>query len=79
LGRLDFDSQSRAGAGKPLFSWWQNIGLQTRFMVIASVGLLTLAIGALTVVDWYEFSGFEEKVNNHRLKAVASGSGWKPD
>ena len=31
-------------------------------MVIASVGLLTLAIGALTVVDWYEFSGFEEKL-----------------
>jgi signal transduction histidine kinase len=55
-------SQSRTRAGKTLFSWWQNTGLQARFMVIASVGLLTLAIGALAVVDRYEFSSFEEKL-----------------
>jgi hypothetical protein len=47
-----------------LFSWWENIGLQARFMVIASVGLLTLAIGALAVVDWYEFSSFDEKLKD---------------
>ena len=35
-------------------------------MVIASVGLLTLAICALAVVDWYEFSSFEA-----RLKAFS--------
>jgi signal transduction histidine kinase/CheY-like chemotaxis protein len=64
--RLALGSQSRASAGKPLFSWWQNIELQARFMVIASVGLLTLAIGALAVVDWYEFTSFEQ-----RLKAFS--------
>jgi signal transduction histidine kinase/ActR/RegA family two-component response regulator len=45
-----------------LFSWWENIGLQVRFMVIASVGLLTLAVSALAVVGWYEFSSFEERL-----------------
>jgi methyl-accepting chemotaxis protein len=49
-----------------LLSWWENIGLKARFMVIASVGLLTLAICALAVVDWYEFSSFEA-----RLKAFS--------
>src|SRR5674476_407139 len=55
-------AEPRLGGLKSLFSWWENIGLQARFMVIASVGLLTLAIGALAVVDWYEFSSFEEKL-----------------
>jgi len=55
-------AEPRLGGLKSLFSWWENIGLQTRFMVIASAGLLTLAIGALAVVDWYEFSSFEEKL-----------------
>ena len=35
-------------------------------MVIASVGLLTLAICALAFVDWYEFTSFEQ-----RLKAFS--------
>ena len=55
-------SVGHAWASKALFCWRGNIGLQARFMVIASVGLLTLAIGALAVVDWYEFSSFEEKL-----------------
>src|SRR5450759_1180633 len=60
--RLAPGSQSRTRAGETLCSWWEYIGLQTRFMIIASAGLLTLAIGALAVVDWYEFSSFEEKL-----------------
>ena len=59
-------AEPRLGGLKSLFSWWENIGLQARFMVIASVGLLTLAIGALAIVDWYEFSSFEQ-----RLKAFS--------
>jgi signal transduction histidine kinase/CheY-like chemotaxis protein len=61
--------------GETLFSWWENIGLQARLLVIASVGLLTLAIGALAVVDRYEFSSFEEKLkafSENELRSLSS-------
>lgn len=58
-----------------MVSWWKNIGLQARFMVIASVGVLTLASCTLAVIDWYEFSSFEEKLrafSDNELRSLNS-------
>jgi methyl-accepting chemotaxis protein len=35
--------------------WWSSLGLQARFMLIASVGVLALAAGTLAVVGWFEY------------------------
>lgn len=45
-----------------VFGWWKALSLQARFMVLATVGVLIMAVGTLSVVSWYEFSSLEEKL-----------------
>jgi hypothetical protein len=41
---------------------WKTRGLQARFMLIASAGILALAACTLIVVGWFEYSGLENKL-----------------
>jgi methyl-accepting chemotaxis protein len=47
-----------------LFDWWKNLGLQARFMLITSIGLLGVAVGILTLVAWFETAKVEEKLRD---------------
>jgi hypothetical protein len=42
--------------------WWRRLGLQARFMLIASVGVLGLALATLAVVGWFEYRAVEAKL-----------------
>jgi methyl-accepting chemotaxis protein len=42
--------------------WWSRLGLQARFMLIASLGVLGLALGTLAVVGWFEYRAVETKL-----------------
>jgi methyl-accepting chemotaxis protein len=44
--------------------WWNRLGLQARFMVIASVGVLGLALCTLAAIGWFEFSALETKLRS---------------
>ncbi len=41
---------------------WRNLGLQARFMVISSSGLLAIAVCTLIAVAWSEYSSLENKL-----------------
>jgi methyl-accepting chemotaxis protein len=45
-----------------LFSWWKGLGLQARFMLITSVGLLAVALGIILLVGWFEAAKVEQKL-----------------
>jgi methyl-accepting chemotaxis protein len=42
--------------------WWKSLGLQARFMMIASVGLFGLTSVALIGIGWSEFASLENKL-----------------
>jgi methyl-accepting chemotaxis protein len=42
--------------------WWSRLGLQARFMLIASLGVLGLALVTLAVVGWFEYRAVETKL-----------------
>jgi methyl-accepting chemotaxis protein len=42
--------------------WWSRLGLQARFMLIASLGVMALALGTLAVVGWFEYRAVETKL-----------------
>ncbi len=42
--------------------WWSRLGLQARFMLIASMGVLGLACCTLAVVGWFEYRAVETKL-----------------
>jgi methyl-accepting chemotaxis protein len=41
---------------------WKKLAIQTRFMVFAAAGLLTLAGAAIALISWFEFAALEDKV-----------------
>jgi methyl-accepting chemotaxis protein len=41
---------------------WKHLGLQARFMVLASTGVLILAAATVALVGWFEFASLEEKL-----------------
>ena len=41
---------------------WKHLGLQARFMVLASVGVLILAAATVAMVGWFEFASLEDKL-----------------
>jgi len=55
--------------------WWNDLRLQVRFMVIASLGLLGLALGTLAAIGWFEMSALEAKLkglSENELKSLNS-------
>src|SRR3974390_3223258 len=44
--------------------WWHRLGLQARFMLLASLGALGLAALTLAVVGWYEYATLEGNLRN---------------
>ena len=56
--------QARQMEGISLFTWWKNLGLQARFMVFTSIGLLGVALSVMVAVGWFEVSRVEEKLRN---------------
>jgi methyl-accepting chemotaxis protein len=56
-------------------NWWSRLGLQARFMLIASLGVLALAAGTLAVVGWYEYESVEAKLrglSENELRSLSS-------
>jgi methyl-accepting chemotaxis protein len=47
-----------------LFVWWKNLGLQARFMLITSAGLMAVALCIMVLVGWFETGKVEEKLRN---------------
>jgi methyl-accepting chemotaxis protein len=43
--------------------WWSRLGLQARFMLIASLGVLGLALCTLAVVGWFEYRAVETRLH----------------
>ena len=41
---------------------WKTLGVQTRFMVIAAVGIVTLATATIALINWFEFAAVELKL-----------------
>ena len=47
-----------------LLTWWKNVGLQTRFMVLTGAGLMGVALGILLAVGWFEVSKLQQKLRD---------------
>ncbi len=47
-----------------MLSWWKNLGLQARFMVFTSVGLLGVALSVLAAVGWFEVAQVEQRLRD---------------
>ena len=52
--------------------WWSRLGLQARFMLIASVGVLGLAVCTLAVVGWFEYLAVESKLRGFSQNELRS-------
>jgi methyl-accepting chemotaxis protein len=52
--------------------WWSRLGLQARFMLIASLGVLGLALGTLAVVGWFEYRAVETKLRGYSENELRS-------
>ena len=39
-----------------------NLGLQTKFMLVFGVGLMAFVLSAAAVVSYFEYSGMEQKL-----------------
>src|ERR1700693_5293214 len=53
--------------------WWNKLGLQARFMVMASLGVMGLALCTLALAGWFEFSTLEAKLrasSENELKSL---------
>jgi methyl-accepting chemotaxis protein len=46
-----------------LFIWWKKLGLQARFMLITSIGLLGVAVCVMVFVGWFEVSRVEQNLH----------------
>ncbi len=54
---------------------WKARGLQARFMLVSSIGVLALAAATLIVIGWFEYSGLETKLRTfaeNELKSLNS-------
>ncbi len=47
-----------------MLSWWKNLGLQARFMLITSGGLLAVVLCVIVLVGWFEISKVEQKLRD---------------
>ena len=47
-----------------MFIWWKSLGLQARFMLITSIGLLGVALCVMVFVGWFEIAKVEEKLRD---------------
>ena len=47
-----------------MFTWWNKLGLQARFMLITSIGLLGVAVCVMLLVGWFEVSQVEANLRN---------------
>jgi methyl-accepting chemotaxis protein len=55
--------------------WWKNLGLQARFMMIASAGVLGLVACTFALVSWFELASVEQKLqtfSENELKSLNS-------
>ena len=53
--------------------WWNRLGLQARFMVMASLGVMGLALCALALAGWFEITALEAKLrasSENELKSL---------
>ncbi len=50
--------------GVSLFTWWKNLGLQARFMVFTSIGLLGVAVSVMVTVGWFEVSKVQQRLRD---------------
>lgn len=55
-----------------MFNWWKNIGLQARFMLITSTGLLGVAVCVIVFVGWFEVSQVEQKLRDASVNELSS-------
>jgi hypothetical protein len=53
---------SGAAEGVPLFKWSKGPGLQARFMLLTSPGLLAVAVCSVVLVGWFEAAKVEQKL-----------------
>ena len=47
-----------------MFTWWKNLGLQARFMLITSIGLLAVILCVIVLVGWFESAKVEQKLRD---------------
>ena len=47
-----------------MFNWWKRLGLQARFMLITSIGLLGVAVCVIMFVGWFEVSKVEQNLRD---------------
>ena len=47
-----------------MFIWWKNLGLQARFMLITSIGLLAVILCVIVLVGWFESAKVEQKLRD---------------
>ncbi len=51
---------------------WSHLGLQARFMVLASLGVLILAAATVALVGWFEFASLEDKLRGFSANELKS-------
>ena len=47
-----------------MLTWWKNLGLQARFMLFTSIGLLTVAVCVMLLVGRFEVSKFQATLHD---------------
>jgi len=55
-----------------VFNWWKNLGLQARFMMITSGGLLGVAVCVIALVGWFEVAQVEQKLRDSSESELSS-------
>src|SRR5271168_98548 len=53
-----------ANGGVTVLTWWNKLGLQARFMLTTSIGLLGVAVCVMLLVGWFEVSQVEANLRN---------------
>ena len=51
---------------------WKNLGLQVRFMVLAGIGVLTLAAATLALISWFELANLDDKMRTFSENELTS-------
>ena len=47
-----------------MITWWKSLGLQARFMLVTSIGLLGVAVCVMVFVGWFEVAKVEQKLHD---------------
>ncbi len=55
-----------------MFIWWKNLGLQARFMLITSSGLLGVVLCVIALVAWFEVGNVEAKLRETSENELSS-------